>query len=256
MSNRWLTTKAKDLSDMTTISGSNEAARSLIEQFLHPRMTSEHVNSGGGSCMSPRIRSLLPGRRFAGRALTVRTLPGFTRRTIEALSLAKADDVLVVDAGGPSELSVWGSMVHWNAARNNLRAIVIDGMVRDLLEIETQADAIPLFACGRAPAIAGFGAPSVGAIGEPVICGGVSVNTGDLIFGDDDGLTVVPWAKVDEVLDLAMRNIVFDDKERAWIESGRSVYDLLTMLSGKDGTQYKERKFRWADQASIDPLLD
>jgi 4-hydroxy-4-methyl-2-oxoglutarate aldolase len=242
--------------DMTAISGSTEAARALVEKFLHPRMTSEHVNSGGGACMSPRIQSLLSGLRFAGRALTVRTLPGFTRRTIEALSLAKPGDVLVVDAGGPSELSVWGSMVHWNAARNSLRAVVIDGMVRDLLEIETQADPIPLFACGRAPAIAGFGTSSLGAIGETVICGGVLVNTGDLIFGDDDGLTVVPWSKAGEVLDLAMRNIVFDDKERAWIESGRSVFDLLTMLSGKDGTQYKERKFRWADQASIDPLLD
>ena len=242
--------------DMTAVSGGNEAARVMVEKFLYPRMTSEHVNSGGGTCMSPRIRTLLPGRRFVGRALTVRTLPGFTRRTIEALSVAKPGDVLVVDAGGPSELSVWGSMVHWNAALNKLRAVVIDGMVRDVLEIETQADAIPLFACGRAPAIAGFGAPTVGAIGEPVICGGVSVNTGDLIFGDDDGLTVVPWAKVGEVLDLAMQNIVFDDKEKAWIESGRSVYDLLTMLSGKDGTQYKQRKFRWATQPSIDPLLD
>ena len=129
-------------------------------------------------------------------------------------------------------------------------------MVRDLLEIETQTDTIPLFACGRAPAIAGFGPASFGAIGEPVICGGVPVNTGDLIFGDDDGLTVVPWAKVEGVLDLAMRNIAFDDKERAWIESGRTVFDLLTMLSGNDGTQYKERKFRWAAQPSIDPLLD
>jgi 4-hydroxy-4-methyl-2-oxoglutarate aldolase len=242
--------------DMTAISRSAEAARALIEKFLHPRMTSEHVNSGGGVCMSPRVRSLLPGLRFAGRALTVRTLPGFTRRTIEALSLARADDVLVVDAGGVSELSVWGSMVHWNATRNKLRAVVIDGMVRDLLEIQAHDDPIPLFACGRAPAIAGFGAPSFGAIGEPVICGGVSVNTGDLLFGDDDGLTVVPWGKVSEVLDLALRNIVFDDKEREWIESGRSVYDLLVMLSGKDGTQYKERKFRWAAQPSIDPLLD
>jgi 4-hydroxy-4-methyl-2-oxoglutarate aldolase len=241
---------------MTVVSGNAEPARSTIERFLHARMTSEHVNSGGGICMSPRIRSLLPGLRFAGRALTVRTLPGFTRRTIEALSMARADDVLVVDAGGLSELSVWGSMVHWNAARNGLRAVVIDGMVRDLLEIETQTDTIPLFACGRAPAIAGFGPASFGAIGESVICGGVPVNTGDLIFGDDDGLTVVPWAKVDDVLDLAMRNIAFDDKERAWIESGRTVFDLLTMLSGKDGTQYKERKFRWAAQSSIDPLLD
>ena len=242
--------------DTIASSGNDEVARALVEKFLHPRMTSEHVNSGGGGCMSPRIQSLLPGRRFAGRALTVRTLPGFTRRTIEALSLARAGDVLVVDAGGRSELSVWGSMVHWNASRNKLKAVVIDGMVRDLLEIQTQADPLPLFACGRAPAIAGFGTPAVGAIGETVICGGVSVSSGDLIFGDDDGLTVVPWAKAGEVLDLAMRNIDFDDKERAWIESGRSVYDLLVMLSGKDGTRYKERKFRWAAQSSIDPLPD
>ena len=76
------------MADMTVTSASNEAGRALVAKFLHPRMTSEHVNSGGGACMSPRIRSLLPGLRFAGRALTVRTLPGFTRRTIEALSLA------------------------------------------------------------------------------------------------------------------------------------------------------------------------
>src|ERR1700727_660899 len=227
----------------------NEAIRALLAKFLHLRMTSEHVNSGGGTCMSPRIQSCLPGLRCVGRALTVRTRPAFTRRAIEALSRAKEDDVLVIDAGGPSELSVWGSMVHWNATRNKLGAIVIDGMVRDLLEIQTQHDPIPLFACGRAPAIAGFGPSSNGTIGEPVPCGGVQVSTGDLIFGDDDGLAVVPWAKATEVLDLALRNIVFDDKERDWIESGRSVYDLLVMLSGKDGTQYKERKFRWAAQA-------
>jgi regulator of RNase E activity RraA len=242
--------------DTTVPSGSAEAARALVEKFLHPRMTSEHVNSGGGSCMSPRIQSLLPGLRFAGRALTVRTMPGFTRRAIEALSLAKAGDVLVVDAGGRSELSIWGSMVHWNATRNRLGAVVIDGMVRDLLEIQHQADPIPLFACGRAPAIAGFGPASNGAIGETVTCGGVTVNNGDLIFGDDDGLTVVPWRSAAEVLDLALRNIVFDDKEQQWIESGRSVYDLLLMLSGRDGSQYRERKFRWAAQKSIDPLAD
>ena len=236
--------------------GSADTANALVEKFLHPRMTSEHVNSGGGVCLSRRIQSMLPGLRFAGRALTVRTLAGFTRRAIEALSLARAGDVLVIDAGGPSELSVWGSMVHWNAARNGLKAVVIDGMVRDVLEIETQADPIPLFACGRAPAIAGFGPPSIGAIGETIICGGVPVNNGDLIFGDDDGLTVVPWAKAGDVLDMALRNITFDDKEQAWIESGRSVYDLLIMLSGKDGSQYKERKFRWAAQPSIDPLPD
>src|SRR4051794_39846254 len=92
------------LMNTTAVSGSEDGDRGLVEKFLHPRMTCEHVNSGGGTCMSPRIRSLLPGRRFVGRAFTARTLPGFTRRAIEALALAKPGDVLVVDAGGASEL--------------------------------------------------------------------------------------------------------------------------------------------------------
>jgi len=230
--------------------------RKLIEQFLLPRISTEHIFSGGGMCLSSRIQSMLPGMRFAGRALTVRTLPGFTRRTLEALSQAKEGDVLIVAAGGHSELSPWGGMAHWNATRKKLAGVVIDGMTRDYLEIRDLEGAIPLFACGRAPAIAGFGTPTVGAIGETIICGGVPVNNGDLVFGDDDGVVVVPWDKVETVLDLAKKSIVFDDKEQEWVESGRSIYDLLVMLSGADGSNYKERKFRWVSGPTIEPLKD
>lgn len=224
----------------------------LISKFLDPRMTAEHVFSGGGICMESAIRSLVPGLRCAGRALTVRTLPGFTRRPLEALARAGRGDVLVIAAGGEAEVSPWGGIVSWDASRKGLAGVVIDGMTRDLVEIRRLTPPLPLFARGQTPAIAGFGTPGTGAIGEAVICGGVQVRTGDLIYGDDDGVVVVPWEKLEGVLELALKSIVFDDKEMQWVESGRSVHDLISMLWDPDGTAYKERKFHWADRYSPD----
>jgi len=53
-------------------------------------------------------------------------------------------------------------------------------------------------------------------------------------------------------LDFAQKSIQFDDKEIAWVESGRELYDLLAMLWDPDGTKYKERKFRWRDPQILD----
>ena len=56
------------------------------------------------------------------------------------------------------------------------------------------------------------------------------MRTGDLIYGDDGGVVVVPWEQVEGVLELALKRIIFDDKEMQWVESGRSVYELISML--------------------------
>ena len=132
--------------------------------------------------------------------------------------------------------------------------MVVDGMTRDLTEIRAFPSTAPLFACGQVPAIAGFGTPTTGTVGEPIVCGGVPVRTGDLIFGDEDGVVAVAWDQAQTVLDLAMKCIEFDDKEQAWVESGREIADLLKMLWDPDGTMYKDRKYRWAAQKTVDPL--
>jgi regulator of RNase E activity RraA len=235
----------------TSNTGSLDAAE-LVAKFIDPRMTTEHIYSGGGTCLSTAIRSMIPGLRFAGRALTVRTVPGFTRSPIQALAQAKKGDVLVIQAGGDAEISPWGGCVHWHARRKGVAGVVIDGMTRDLLEMKAENPPLPIFARGQAPALGGFGTPTSGAVGEPIVCGNVPIKTGDLIFGDDDGLVAVPWEKAQDVLQLAYGSIQFDDKELAWAESGREIYDLLTKLWDPDGTQYKQRKFKWA----ANPVLD
>jgi 4-hydroxy-4-methyl-2-oxoglutarate aldolase len=226
----------------------------LVEKFRDPRMTTEHIYSGGGTCLSTKIRSMIPGLRFAGRALTVRTLPGFTRNPIKALAQLKKGDVLVIQAGGDAEISPWGGCVHWHANRKGAAGVVIDGMTRDLLEMKAEATPLPIFARGQAPALGGFGTPTSGAVGEPIVCGNVAIKTGDLVFGDDDGVVAVPWEKANEVLQGAYGSIQFDEKEIAWAASGREIYDLLTMLWDPDGTQYKHRKSKWAANPKLDAI--
>lgn len=227
-------------------------AAELVEKFRDPRMTTEHIYSAGGTCLTRHIRSMIPGLRFAGRALCVRTLPGFLRSPIQALSLAKPGDVLVIQAGGDAEVSPWGGCVHWNAKQKGLAGVVVDGPIRDLIEMKAEASPLPIFARGQAPAISGFGTPTTGAVGEPIICGGVPIKNGDLVFGDDDGVVVVPWEKAQDALQVAYASMKFDEKEIEWAASGREIYDLMTKLWDPDGTQYKERKFKWTASPRMD----
>ena len=123
---------------MTSPSLANSAAHAeLLAKFLHPRMIAEHVFSGGGTCMHSSIKSMIPGLRFAGRALTVKTAPGYNRRCLEALARADKGDVIVISAGGPAEVAVWCGLVGWNASRKGLPEVVLDGLMRDTAECRT-----------------------------------------------------------------------------------------------------------------------
>lgn len=205
--------------------------------------------SGGGLCVTSAIKSLMPGRRFAGRAFTVKTQPGFTRHILWALAEAQHDDVLLIEAQGNLELAAWGGVAHWNAERKGIAAVVIDGVTRDLVEIKPSQ--CPLFARGQAPAIVTFGPKSAGALQVPLVFGGVPVRPGDVVMGDDDGVVIVPIEKAEECLRLARKSVLFDQKEMRWVESGRTIHDLIEKLWEPDGMNYRANKWRWVDEDTL-----
>ena len=218
----------------------------LLHGFRQSDITAEHVFSGGGLCVTSAIKSLMPGTRFAGRAFTVKTQPGFTRQTLAALDQAQRDDVLVIEAHGDMELAAWGGVAHWHADRKGIAAVVIDGVTRDLVEIRQTG--CPLFARGQSPPIVTFGPRSAGALQIPIVFGGVLVRPGDIVMGDDDGVVVVPIEKAEECLTLARKSVQFDLKEMRWVEAGKSIHDLIEMLWESDGTNYRANKWRWVDE--------
>jgi regulator of RNase E activity RraA len=142
--------------------------------------------------MDYRIQSLDPTSRLCGPALTVRTRPGDNLMVWKAVDVAQPGDVLVIATYGFATTSTFGENVVKAAKARGLAGIVCDGLCRDASGI--RATGLPTFALGRVPSSPSKDGP--GEIGGAVSCGGIAVQPGDLVVGDEDGVVVVPLAEL------------------------------------------------------------
>ena len=150
--------------------------------------------------MSPRLRPLWPGARLAGRAVTVRTPAGEQEAVRRALDHAGRGDVVVVDAEAGVERALWGGRMSRLALERGLAGAVLDGAARDVAEIEELG--FPVFAIAAVPT--GPRREARGELGVPVVCGGITVEPGDVVYGDADGVVVVPSAGHEEIRSRAL----------------------------------------------------
>lgn len=137
-----------------------------------------------------RIKPLSPESALCGPALTVRTRPGDNLMVWKAVDVAKPGDVLVIATYEHTVTSTFGEFVARAAKARGIAGIVCDGMCRDLSGI--RATGLPTFVLGASPAAPGKDGP--GEIGGRVACGGIVVEPGDIVMGDEDGVVVVPLA--------------------------------------------------------------
>src|SRR5438874_13572070 len=139
--------------------------------------------------MDPGLRPMTSFRQMVGRARTVRCRDDFLA-VIKALEESEPGEVLVIDGGGGTR-ALAGELFATEAARRKLAGIVIDGACRDTLKLVTLQ--FPLYARWVCPA-AGT-AERLGTTQRPVVCGGVSVQPGDVLVGDRDGIVVASEAE-------------------------------------------------------------
>jgi RraA family protein len=146
--------------------------------------------------MHHRIRPVWRGATLAGPAYTVRTPPGEHPAVREAAERAPAGAVIVVDGGGEVECALWGDKMSKLALDRGLAGLVVDGAVRDVDGIA--ALGFPAFAVASTPT------PPArerdGDLDVPITCGGLTVRPGDYVYGDADGVVVVPADLHDEIL--------------------------------------------------------
>lgn len=140
--------------------------------------------------------------RICGVALTCDAGPADNLAVFGALHMATssdthAGDVLVIATDGFQATAVIGDLVLGMAKNNGLSAVVTDGCVRDLAGC--LATGLPCYASGVTPNSPARSGP--GTAGFPITIGGITVATGDVVFGDADGVVVVPFERIDEVLD-------------------------------------------------------
>jgi regulator of RNase E activity RraA len=170
-----------------------------------------------------------PIPRIAGPAFTVRCPPGDNLMLHAAIHRAEPGSVIVVESGDVDH-ALAGGNVCAVAQRRGITAFVMDGVIRDLAEVREMG--FPVFARGVIPI------PGTKAAVEPlngqVRCGGVTVNAGDLVVADEEGIVVVPSARQEQVLLDAQAKLVKEAGESldAWEQAHRARIDKILSENG------------------------
>ncbi len=165
-------------------------AASLVKQFKG--VVVAHLSDSMGRLYG--ATDLLPmhkGGQMLGVALTVRVPPGDNLMVHKAIDIAQPGDVIVVDAGGEFTTAIIGEIMTTHAAKRKVAGMVIDGAVRDCGALAKNS--FPVYARGvthRGPYKDG-----PGEINVPISVGGMVVNPGDIMVGDDDGFVAISPAE-------------------------------------------------------------
>jgi 4-hydroxy-4-methyl-2-oxoglutarate aldolase len=154
------------------------------------------LGESGGRPMEPRVRPVWTGARLAAPAFGVRCTPGDNLAIHVAAARAPAGSALAVSVGIERERGYWGEVLTAAAIARGIVGVVIDGCVRDVAALE--AHRFPVFSTGIA--LRGATKELPGAIGGSAEVGDVTVQSGDWLIGDADGVTVVPAQQRDDVL--------------------------------------------------------
>ena len=171
--------------------------------------------------MDPGIRPIGAKLKMAGVARTVRCRDDFLS-VIEALHAAEPGEVLVIDAGSGTR-AVGGELFATEARRKGLAGIVIDGACRDTRSIE-QMD-FSFYARFISP-MAG-NTSRVFETQTTVVCGGVAVAPGDLVFGDRDGIVVASPDELAAIIDAAEAIQKVEQRAMENMAEGESLIGML-----------------------------
>src|SRR3982074_862571 len=140
----------------------------------------------------------LTGRhhQLCGPACTVKVFPGDNLMVHKALDVAKAGDIVVVDAHGSSMNAVLGDLICTKAKHRKIAGFIVDGLIRDLPDV-LPLD-FPVFARGTTSIGPLHRGP--GEFNFAICCGGIVINPGDLIVADAAGTVIVPQDIARELL--------------------------------------------------------
>ena len=175
--------------------------------FKHLPTTAISDATGGHTNLRSDIKPLADHFKIAGRAVTVRLPDGENGAVLEAIRAAKDGDILVIDAKGNTNRAVAGDFVISLAKGIGVQGFVVDGVIRDIAAIR-ELD-FPVFSLGTT--VAAGNKNGGGQINVPIAIGGVTVQPGDYIIGDVDGVLVVPQQDAERIVMAAEAKVEKDE---------------------------------------------
>lgn len=179
--------------------------------------------------LRPFVRPLDETQNLFGRARTGLYMNSYSvaedenpyEIEIDLIDDLRPGDVAVLGCDGPTErVAPWGELLSTAARKRGGLGCVTDGLVRDVRRIREMR--FPVFHGGIAP-LDSRGRGKMMARDVPIACGGVPVSSGDVVFGDVDGVVIIPAAIAEKVVAAAIDKIHSENLTRTELERGLSL---------------------------------
>ena len=179
-----------------------------------------------------RIRPLDEASVMVGRARTAAFMEVYHHEAgsnpyeleIALVDSLKADEIPVFACSNPARVAPWGELLSTAAKARGAVGALMDGCTRDVRAIKAMG--FPVFHGGIGP-LDSKGRGRIMAIDVPIECAGVRVDPGDLLFGDADGVVVVPQRAEAEVLRLAMEKVTGEHNTLRDLQRGDKLADVF-----------------------------
>ena len=204
----------------------------MMRQHLTSAVVCDALDAAGFPHQSPRLqlRPLTVETVLVGRCKTTlwsnmfHSDPKPYELELLAVDGCKPDDVLIAAANGSMHSGIWGELLSTASKTRGAAACVTDGLVRDIRAIRKMK--FPVFAGGIGP-LDSKGRGMVAAIDVPVDVAGVHILPGDLVFGDADGIVVIPQKIETKVLTKALEKVLGEHKTLADLKRGHKLADVF-----------------------------
>ncbi|MEM7091372.1 MAG: 4-carboxy-4-hydroxy-2-oxoadipate aldolase/oxaloacetate decarboxylase [Actinomycetota bacterium] len=197
------------------------ADAAVVDELGAAGTATVHEAIGRRGYLGPELGAIQQDTRVGGSAVTVLSHPGDNLMIHAAVECCRPGDVLVVAVTAPSTHGAFGDLLASSLMAHGVRGLVIDAAVRDTMDLREMR--FPVWT--RHVSCQGTVKNTPGSVNVPVAIGGITIEPGDVVCADDDGVVIVPRAEASWALDGTRARLDKEAGTRARLEAGELGFD-------------------------------